>query len=290
MLRNIVSKSTTGTAMAAPLVVTSLRFSSETKKIIQQLRARTDAPILDCKKALTECGADDIEKCVEWLKKKGLASADKKVSRETTTGVVAVAVARDQQTGAALGAAAIQLCCETDFTSGNEKFLTLANALTVEAENLMAQNAWGPLQSAENFAAEFQSKLIQPLIASVGENIQVRRVVPLQNIKGSNLIGVYAHGSTNIAKNAGSMVAVSFLKTPIVTPRQQEIASDMAQTCIANYFVGDDVPIEKYSMLGYGDDETIASLSKKENVELCRFFMMTAADADAFKNVVDFKL
>lgn len=297
--QNNISKSILAMSPATPLILTASRFSSETKKLIQQLRARTDAPILDCKKALVECGTEDVEKCVAWLKAKGLVTADKKIGRETATGVIAVAVARDPQTGFALGATALQLCCETDFTSGNEKFLTLANDLTLEAEKLMSQNAWAPLQNAENFSAEFHSK-IQPLIASVGENIQVRRVFPLQNVKGSNVIGVYAHGSSLQAKNAGTMVAVSFLKTnnssddasssQIILPSQQELATDVAQTCVANYFVSD-VPLEQFDTLGYsGEDVTIRSLTKKENLTLCRIFQMSNAEADAPRDVVDFKL
>lgn len=285
-------------ASATPLILSASRFAADTKKLIQLLRARTDAPILDCKKSLVECGTDDIEKCVAWLKAKGLATADKKVGRETATGVISVAVARDPQSGIALGATAIQLCCETDFTSGNEKFLTLANDLAGHAEKLMAQNAWTPLQTPENFNTEFHS-LIQPLIASVGENIQVRRIFPLQNTNGSNVVGVYAHGSSSLAKNAGSMVSVAFLKTnnnnadassSIITPSQQELATDIAQTCVANYFVTD-VPPEQFDVVGYsGEDISLRSLTKKENLTLCRIFQMSNGEADAPRDIMNFKL
>jgi translation elongation factor EF-Ts len=276
------------------ILAASRNAAADTKKLIQLLRARTDAPILDCKKALVECGTDDVEKCVAWLKAKGLVTADKKVGRETSTGVIAVAVARDEATGLALGATTIQLCCETDFTVGNEKFLTLANDLTLEASRLMALNGgWAALASAEAFSAEVHSKFIQPLMAAVGENIQVRRVIPLQNVKGSNLIGVYAHGSSQLAPTAGSMVAVSFLNSSsgaAPSAIQQELATDIAQTCVANYFVTD-VPVEQFDVLGHsGENISIGALSKKENLALCRIFQMSNAEAETPRDIVDFKL
>jgi translation elongation factor EF-Ts len=297
MLRNFTSRNNIISTTVVPTLImnsrnntTSAAPAADMRKLIQQLRARTDAPIMDCKKSLLECGTDDIEKCVEWLKKKGLASADKKLARETMHGVIAIATGPH-------GAAAIQLFSETDFTARNEKFLQLAADISNVTEKLIADNAWGPLASAENFSAEFHSKMIQPLIAQVGENIAVRKVIPLPHSESnnSNLIGFYTHGSSPNAPKSGTMVALSFLKTPsadVITPQHQEIANDISQTCVANYFVAD-VPPEQHALLNSsyntGEEEmTIAGLTKKENLELCRLFVMSTSDADEPRNIVSF--
>ena len=263
------------------------------RKLIQQLRARTDAPILDCKRALNECGAGDIEKCVEWLKKKGVASADKKLARETAFGVVGVAVAR-RECGEALGAVVFQLCSETDFAARNEKFLALAAELGSDMEALIRAGSWEPLQSVEAAVSHFHAK-VAGVVAQVGENIAIRKVAPLTlptvdgDGSGANVsrhVGCYVHGNTDGAKNAGSLVAVTFLTGAAgpTTPQTIEVANDIAQTCVANYYATD-TPLLQHVMLGYPNDLTIAGLAKREQLALRRVFMLGGND-DARDEVI----
>ncbi|MDR0679211.1 MAG: translation elongation factor Ts [Puniceicoccales bacterium] len=92
-------------------------------KMVGELRERTGAGLMDCKRALVECNGDG-EAAVICLKKKGMASADKKAGREATEGVVESYI----HTGGRIGVL-LQLNCETDFVAKNDQFRTLARDL-----------------------------------------------------------------------------------------------------------------------------------------------------------------
>lgn len=94
--------------------------------IVKQLREQTGAGIMDCKAALTESGGD-LEKAVEWLRKKGAASAQKKVGRATNEGVIEAYI----HPGSRLGVL-IEVNCETDFVAKTEDFKTLARDLAMQ--------------------------------------------------------------------------------------------------------------------------------------------------------------
>lgn len=94
--------------------------------IVKQLREQTGAGIMDCKAALTESGGD-LEKAVEWLRKKGAASAQKKVGRDTNEGVIEAYI----HPGSRLGVL-IEVNCETDFVAKTEDFKTLARDLAMQ--------------------------------------------------------------------------------------------------------------------------------------------------------------
>ena len=90
---------------------------------VKELRDRTSAGMMDCKKALTECDGD-LQKAVEWLRKNGMSKADKKASRSTSEGRVGFYVHHDGKQGAM-----VELLCETDFVARNEKFQELLDKL-----------------------------------------------------------------------------------------------------------------------------------------------------------------
>ncbi len=93
---------------------------------VKQLREQTGAGIMDCKAALTESGGD-IEKAIDWLRKKGAASAQKKVGRATNEGVIESYI----HPGSRLGVL-IEVNCETDFVAKTEAFKTLARDLAMQ--------------------------------------------------------------------------------------------------------------------------------------------------------------
>ena len=114
-----------------------------TSEMIKDLRIKTQAGMLDCKKALIETGGD-LDKAVEHLRKKGLASADKKMGREVSEGIVTSYIHSNQKIGVLL-----ELLTVTDFVARNEDFLTLARELCMQVA------AANPLYvSVENISQE----------------------------------------------------------------------------------------------------------------------------------------
>ena len=97
-----------------------------TSEMIKDVRARTQVGMLDCKKALVECNGD-IEKAIEYLRKKGIASAGKKEGRETKEGIIASYIHSNNKVGVIL-----ELNCETDFVAKNEDFQELGRELCMQ--------------------------------------------------------------------------------------------------------------------------------------------------------------
>ena len=92
-------------------------------KMVKKLREKTGAPMMDCKEALTESGGD-LEKAAEYLRKKGLKTADKKASRETSEGLVGSYIHHNGLVGVL-----VEVNCETDFVARNEEFQALVHDL-----------------------------------------------------------------------------------------------------------------------------------------------------------------
>ncbi|HMO28229.1 translation elongation factor Ts [Enterovirga sp.] len=157
-----------------------------TAALVKELREKTGAGMMDCKGALAEVGGD-IEAAVDWLRKKGLAKAAKKVGRTAAEGLVAV-----ESPGHS--AAIVEVNSETDFVARNEAFQTFAR----EAAK-MALNTDGTLGALE--AIHFPGEAItvkdklQELIATIGENMTLRRVAKLAVRKG--YVASYVHNPVN---------------------------------------------------------------------------------------------
>jgi elongation factor Ts len=97
-----------------------------TSEMIKELREKTQAGMLDCKKALIECGGD-MEKAVDYLRKKGLAAANKREGRVAKEGIVASYIHNNSKLGVLL-----ELNCETDFVARNQDFQDLAKDLCMQ--------------------------------------------------------------------------------------------------------------------------------------------------------------
>lgn len=97
-----------------------------TSEMIKELREKTQAGMLDCKKALVETGGD-MDKAVEFLRKKGLASADKKMGREVTQGIIASYIHNNKKIGVL-----VELLTVTDFVARNEAFEELGKELCMQ--------------------------------------------------------------------------------------------------------------------------------------------------------------
>jgi elongation factor Ts len=166
---------------------------SVTAEAVRQLRERTGAGMMECKKALVTT-AGDLDAAAELMRKQGLAKADKKAARVAAEGVIVVERSTDGR-----AAAMVELNCETDFVAREQDFrnfaadlarLTLAGRL-VDVQALLA---------AELAAGESVDERRRALVAKIGENISVRRTVVLET---SGVLGAYVHGT-----RIGALVAL----------------------------------------------------------------------------------
>jgi len=141
-----------------------------TMKDIKELRSRTGAGVLDCKKALNEVDGD-VEAAVEFLREKGMAAAAKKAGRVAAEGLVSLNISDDRKKGIL-----VEVNSETDFVAKNDQFQTLVADIS---DHLMQSEA-EEVEAVENekwFKDESQTvnDVIKASIASIGENINLRR-------------------------------------------------------------------------------------------------------------------
>ncbi|MEI2455912.1 translation elongation factor Ts [Lysobacter firmicutimachus] len=153
-----------------------------TASLVKELRERTGAGMMECKKALTENNGD-IDAAAEWLRKSGLAKADKKAGRVAAEGRIAVA----QNGGKAV---LVEINSETDFVAKDSNFLAFTDtvaqvALTSGAADVEA------LKAAKVPSGETVEETRAAVIAKVGENLQVRRMVAIDS---ANNVAAYVHG------------------------------------------------------------------------------------------------
>jgi elongation factor Ts len=154
---------------------------------VKELRERTGSGMMECKKALVDAGGD-MDAAIEMLRKTGLAKADKKAGRVAAEGLIAVGVSEDGRS-----ATLVEVNCETDFVARKAEFQEFANAIAhrilagkpADIEALLDM----PLHDGEQTSIELARK---SLIASIGENINVRRYTRIDATKG--ILAHYQHG------------------------------------------------------------------------------------------------
>ena len=155
-----------------------------TASMVRDLREKTDAPMMDCKKALTEAGGD-MQKAEEILRVRFGNKAAKSAGRVAAEGVVTIAIAADGKS-----AAMVEMNCETDFVAKNDDFLALANAL---AEMVLAD---APADVAALSAMPYRGTTVEAfrteLVGKIGENMSMRRFVRLD---AAGKFSSYIHGS-----------------------------------------------------------------------------------------------
>src|SRR5277367_6625418 len=141
---------------------------------VKQLRERTGAGMMECKKALVETKGD-LDAAAELMRKQGLAKADKKATRVAAEGVVVVEKSADGRT-----AAMVEINCETDFVAREQDFRGFAQAVAAQA--LAARPASiEELAAAKLASGESVDERRRALVAKIGENISVRRFVVLNS-------------------------------------------------------------------------------------------------------------
>ena len=187
-----------------PAVLNTMKITAET---VKQLRERTGAGMMECKKALVETKGD-LDAAAELMRKTGLAKADKKAARVAAEGTVAAA--RDGNS-----AALVEVNCETDFVARSDEFQAFAREL---AKSALANspNTLEALLSSANGAGSFEDQR-RALIAKIGENISVRRFV---KVTARGALGTYIHGS-----RIGSLVALEGGDEPLARDLAMHVAA-----------------------------------------------------------------
>ena len=158
-----------------------------TASMVKDLREKTGAGMMDCKKALAECEAD-LEKAIDWLRQKGLSKAAKRADRATSEGVIAEWMSEDGKS-----AVMVEVKCETDFVARGDKFREFADAVVRKIADV---------RPAALEDAGLQD-MLNETIAATGENVTLGRFVRI-DVDGAGLVGAYVHANGKIA----SMVEV----------------------------------------------------------------------------------
>jgi len=155
--------------------------------VVKALREKTNAGMMDCKRALTEAGGD-IEKAEALLRQKGIASAGKKASRHAKEGAVVSFIHASGKTGVL-----VEINCETDFVAKNDIFTKFVKEITAEISASNADNIPALLEAAGSSGVLFKDA-IAATIAALGENIVIRRFARFQIAEGNGgLVASYIH-------------------------------------------------------------------------------------------------
>ncbi|MBL4830129.1 MAG: elongation factor Ts [Aliivibrio sp.] len=188
-------------------------MATVTAALVKELRERTSAGMMDCKKALVEANAD-IELAIENMRKSGAAKAAKKAGRVAAEGIILI----KESAGVA---AILEINCETDFVAKDASFLAFANEV---AETALAEKL-----DAAALQAKFEEQRAA-LVAKIGENMSIRRV---EFIEG-DVVGSYRHG-----ERIGVVVAASGADAETIKHIAMHIAASKPE-----YVTPDDVPAD----------------------------------------------
>lgn len=275
--------------------------------LVNELRKRTGAAMMDCKQAL-QASEGDIEKAVEVLRKQGQAKSDKKAGRTAAEGLVAIA---DNQKQAAM----VEVNTETDFTSRNEHVKDfvkkVAETALVTKETDVSAFSKLTLQGGQTVEDERQG-----LVTKIGENIQIRRIV--HSKENAVCVGTYTHGgrigviveldseNSALAKDIAMHIAASkplviapedvaddiiakekeiYLAQAMASGKPQEIVEKMVSGRVKKY-------LEEISLLGQpfvkDPDTTVGSLLTKNRVKVLAFHRYEVGEGIE-KRTEDFK-
>jgi len=161
-----------------------------TAAIVKELRERTGAGMMDCKKALVATDGD-MEKAIDFLREKGLSQAAKKAGRVAAEGAVVAHVTEDGKVGVIA-----EVNCETDFVGKNENFQALAKSIAAHIVNT------NPADVDTLLASEMDGKAVKDIvteaIAKIGENISVRRFVRFESAEGKVYSYIHAGGKIGV--------------------------------------------------------------------------------------------
>lgn len=200
-----------------------------TADLVKQLREKTGAGMMDCKKVLTETDGD-MEKAAELLRERGIAKAAKKSGRIAAEGLVCAYVAEDKKVGAI-----VEVNAETDFVAKNEDFRTFVKDIAEIVANVNPTDVEGLLEVKYKNSDKTVKEELTEKIATIGENMSIRRFARFES---TGIVESYIHGDGKIA------VLVDFAKG------ETELAKDVCMQIAAarpEYLKREEVPQERVS-------------------------------------------
>jgi len=168
-----------------------------TATLVKDLREKTNAGMMDCKRALEETKGD-LDAAVTLLREKGIAKAAKKADREANEGIITARIASSEKSGILL-----EVNCETDFVSKNEKFQQF---IALVADTLAASSATDLASALAIRAGDLSiDDLVKSKVIEVGENLQLRKFVRF-DATGEGVIASYIHmgGKVGVLLEVGS--------------------------------------------------------------------------------------
>lgn len=190
-----------------------------TASMVKELREMTGAGMMDCKKALAETDGN-IEEAVEFLRKKGMAGADKKAGRIAAEGVIAIAISDDKKK-----AAIVEVNCETDFVAKGDEFKGFADEIAQIVLNT-GINDIDELMKQTMANGKSIDETRREMIAKIGENMAVRR---LEIVETDGQIGKYQHGEkigVVVAMNGGDDELVRDVAMHVAAVNPSAISAD----------------------------------------------------------------
>ena len=190
-------------------------------KIVKELREKTGAGMMDCKKALTETNGD-LNLAVDWLRAKGLSAAAKKASRSASDGLVCV-LSEDNKAGI------IEVNSETDFVARNDllqEFVLNLGQMVVDGEDNLDSLSSANYAGSEKIVSD---KLTQ-MIATIGENIAIRRIDRLDVSRG--VVCKYIHNS--VKPNLGKIGVILAIETEAEKGQIEELGKQLTMHIAAS--------------------------------------------------------
>ena len=161
-----------------------------TAELVKQLREKTGAGMMDCKKVLTETDGD-MEKAAELLRERGIAKAAKKSGRIAAEGLVATYVSEDKKVGSI-----VEVNAETDFVAKNDEFVNFVNDIAEIVATSNPTDVESLLETSYKGTGKTVKEVLTEKIATIGENMTIRR---FERFESTGLIESYIHGAGKIA-------------------------------------------------------------------------------------------
>ncbi|MBN1928646.1 MAG: elongation factor Ts [Chlorobiaceae bacterium] len=194
-------------------------MSQISAKDVKELRDTTGVGMMECKKALEETGGD-MQKAIEYLRKKGAAMAAKRADREASEGAVCILMSDDQKNGVIL-----ELNCETDFVARGEVFTGFANELATLAlaNNCESREALLAINLGEAYGNETVEEALKSMTGKVGEKLELKRMARLTAENG--VLEAYIHPGAQL----GALIALETDKPE----ESKELARDLAMQVAA---------------------------------------------------------
>lgn len=183
-----------------------------TAQLVKELREKTGAGMMDCKKVLTETDGD-MEKAAELLRERGIAKAAKKSGRIAAEGLVATYVTADKKVGSI-----VEVNAETDFVAKNDEFVKFVNDVAEIVAEKNPADVEGLLETSYKETGKTVREILTEKIATIGENMTIRR---FERFESTGLVESYIHGAGKIA------VLVDFAKG------ETELAKDVCMQIAA---------------------------------------------------------